>query len=380
MTPPADQPPSSSTPTRRAVFALFGVIAWLVIVFIWNLRATETAGLARIVAVASATLLALAFTFRPQLRKAAFTIWVLAFVVTAFCYPNAFLTWGDFNVKTLIVPLIQLIMLGMGATLTLADFTRVIKMPRAVLIGMFLQFSIMPLLGLTLANAFGFEAAVAAGVILIGSCPGGVASNLMTYLSKGNVALSVTMTACSTLVAPIMTPFLMKIFAGTLVEIVFMDFVISILKIVIVPIAIGLIVNTVLRKLNARGAWLDRYLSLIAMFGICLIIGIIIGDSRDKLLTIGLALVAVSIVHNLAGYLLGYYGARLAKLDESSCRTVAIEVGLQNGGMATALAINVVKDPLTALAPAIFGPWMNISGSMLASWWGARPPKDKGDN
>ena len=377
MTHPADQPPTSSTPTRLTAFTLLGAIAWLIIVFVWNLQATQTAGIARIVAVVSVTLLAFAITLRPQLRKAAFTVWVMAFVVTAFCYPNAFLTWGDFNVKTLIVPLIQLIMFGMGATLTLADFTRVIKMPRAVLIGMFLQFSIMPLLGVTLAKAFGFEAAVAAGIILIGSCPGGVASNLMTYLSKGNVALSVTMTACSTLVAPIMTPFLMKIFAGTLVDIVFMDFVISILKIVIAPIGIGLIVNSVLKKFDARGAWLDRSLSLIAMFGICLIIGIIIGDSRDKLLTIGLALVIVSIAHNLAGYLLGYYGARLAKLDESSCRTVAIEVGLQNGGMATALAINVIKDPLTALAPAIFGPWMNISGSMLASWWGARPPKDK---
>ena len=377
MTNPADQPSQPFSPSNRARYSLLGVIAWLVLVFIWNLRATETADWARITAVASAALLALTVTLHPPLRKAAFTVWVLAFVVTAFCYPNAFLTWGDFNVKTLIVPLIQLIMFGMGATLTLADFTRVIKMPRAVLIGMFLQFSIMPVLGLTLATAFGFEAAVAAGILLIGSCPGGVASNLMTYLSKGNVALSVTMTACSTLVAPIMTPFLMKLFAGTLVEIVFMDFVISILKIVIAPIGIGLIVNSILRKLNLRGAWLDRGLSFIAMFGICLIIGIIIGDSRDKLLTIGIALVTVSILHNLAGYVLGYYGARLAKLDECSCRTVAIEVGLQNGGMATALAINVIKDPLTALAPAIFGPWMNISGSMLASWWGARPPQDK---
>lgn len=377
MSPPLDSPTPSPPPSGRRAPFVREAIVWMAIILGWNLMATETAALARGAAVFSATLIALGVTWTPRLRKAAFTVWVLAFVVTAFCYPNAFLTWGDFNVKTLIVPLIQLIMFGMGATLTLADFTRVVKMPRAVLIGMFLQFSIMPLLGFALAKAFGFEAAVAAGIILIGSCPGGVASNLMTYLSKGNVALSVTMTACSTLVAPLMTPFLMKIFAGTLVEIVFMDFVISILKIVVVPIAIGLIVNSGLKKLNARGAWLDRGLSFIAMFGICLIIGIIIGDSRDKLLTIGLALVAVSIVHNLAGYLLGYFGARLAKLDESSCRTVAIEVGLQNGGMATALAINVIKDPLTALAPAIFGPWMNISGSMLASWWGARPPKDK---
>jgi BASS family bile acid:Na+ symporter len=232
----------------------------------------------------------------------------------------------------------------------------------------------MPFLGFFLAKAFSFEPSIAVGVILIGSCPGGVASNVMTFLSRGNVALSVTMTACSTLVAPLMTPLLMSLLAGTLVEIVFIDWVINILKIIIIPIAFGLTVNSVLRALNLRGAWMDRCLSLIAMAGICFIIGIIIADSRDKLLTIGIALVAASILHNAAGYLLGYFGARLAKLDESSCRTVAIEVGLQNGGMATALAINTLKDPLAALAPAIFGPWMNISGSVLASWWGARPP------
>ncbi|QDV41130.1 Sodium Bile acid symporter family protein [Stieleria neptunia] len=312
-------------------------------------------------------------TVQAGLRKAAFTVCVLACVLIAFCYPPVFIRWGNFELKTLIVPLIQLIMFGMGATLTLSDFTRILKMPRAVLIGIVLQFSIMPLLGFSLAMAFGFEPAVAAGVILIGSCPGGVASNVMTYLSKGNVALSVTMTACSTLLAPVLTPLLMYLLAGTLVEIVFLDWVINITKIIIVPIAFGLIANSILRALNRRGRWIDRVLSLIAMAGICFIVGIIIAGSRDKLLTIGLALVAASVLHNAAGYVLGFYGARLAKLDESSCRTVAIEVGLQNGGMATALAINTLKDPLAALAPAIFGPWMNISGSMLASWWGARP-------
>ncbi|MCL4117303.1 UNVERIFIED_CONTAM: hypothetical protein GTU68_002447 [Idotea baltica] len=268
-------------------------------------------------------------------------------------------------------------MFGMGATLAVSDFTRVLKMPWAVLIGIFLQFLIMPLLGYGLAMAFGFEPGVAAGVILIGSCPGGVASNVMTYLSKGNVALSVTMTACSTLIAPIMTPLLMSMLAGELVEIVFLDWVINITKIILVPIAIGLIFNTILTAMKRRGEWIDRYLSLLAMAGICLIVGIIIAGSRDKLLTIGIALVAASVLHNTAGYVLGYFGARLARLDESSCRTVALEVGLQNGGMATALAINTLKSPLAALGPAIFGPWMNISGSMLASWWSARPPKDE---
>jgi BASS family bile acid:Na+ symporter len=358
----------------KTIVAILCVCGWLLVIIAWNVYATDTRVLAKAVAVLSAVAFAFAITVQARLRKLAFTAWVTTCVLAAFCFPTVFSRWGDFELKTLIVPLIQLIMFGMGATLAIADFTRVLKMPRAVFIGILLQFSIMPLLGFSLAMAFGFEPSVAAGVILFGSCPGGVASNVMTYLSKGNVALSVTMTACSTLIAPIMTPLLMYMLAGTLVEIVFIDWVINIVKIIIVPISLGLIFNSILRALNRRGEWIDRCLSLIAIAGICFIIGIIIADSRDKLLTNGVALVAASILHNAAGYLLGYFGARLARLDESSCRTVSIEVGLQNGGMATALAINTLKDPLVALAPAIFGPWMNISGSMLASWWAARPP------
>jgi bile acid:Na+ symporter, BASS family len=336
--------------------------------------ASDREYLANAVAASTAIVFSAFATFHSRLKSMAFTAWVLAFVIVAFLYPQLFIRWGNYELKGVIVPLIQLIMFGMGATLTIADFSRVLKMPRAVLIGLFLQFSIMPLLGYVLAMAFNFEPAVAAGVILVGSCPGGVASNVMTYIAKGNVALSVTMTACSTLVAPIMTPLFMQLFAGKLVDIVFLDWVIDIAKTIIIPITVGLIFNSVLQAINRRGNWIDRYLSLTAMAGICFIIGIIIANSRDKLLTIGVALVVASILHNMAGYLLGYYGARLTRLDESTCRTVAIEVGLQNGGMATALAINTLKDPLAALAPAIFGPWMNVSGSILASWWGSRPP------
>ena len=368
----------SGTATKTLV-AILCICAWLLVILVWNVYATDTGFMAKTVAVLSAVAFACVTTVQARLRTIAFTAWVMTCVLTAFCFPPVFTRWGNFELKTLIVPLIQLIMFGMGATLAISDFTRVLKLPWAVFIGIFLQFSIMPLLGFSLAMAFGFEPSVAAGVILIGSCPGGVASNVMTYLSKGNVALSVTMTACSTLIAPVMTPLLMYLLAGTLVEIVFIDWVINIMRIIIVPISIGLIFNSILRVLNRRGQWIDRCLSLIAMAGICFIIGIIIADSRDKLLTIGIALVAASILHNTAGYFLGYFGARLAQLDESSCRTVAIEVGLQNGGMATALAINTLKDPLAALAPAIFGPWMNISGSMLAGWWATRLPTNEAE-
>ena len=306
-------------------------------------------------------------------RGLAFSLWVGAFVVAAMFYPETFRRWGDFELKTLIVPLIQLIMFGMGTMLNLGDFARVMRMPRAVLIGIALQFGVMPLSGAALAAAFGFRGEIAAGVVLIGSCPGGVASNVMTYLSRGNVALSVTMTACSTLVSPLLTPLMMRLLAGQYIEIDFLQMMVTILQIIIVPITAGLVANALLRRFGLRGPWLDRLLSLIAMAGICYIIAIITALSRDQLLAVGLALIAAAVLHNAAGYLLGYWGARLAGLGESSRRTVAIEVGLQNGGMASGLAINVLGSSDAALASAVFGPWMNISGSLLASWWRGRP-------
>jgi BASS family bile acid:Na+ symporter len=326
-------------------------------------------------------------------------------------------------------------MFGMGTTLSAVDFGRVIKMPWPVLVGFVLQFSVMPLTGLVLARAFGFEAEIAAGVVLIGSCPGGVASNLMTYLAGGNVALSVTMTSCSTLVSPLMTPFLMDKLAGQFIEIEFLKMMFGIINMIIVPIVAGLIANRILYSrhkafslgrvlaligvasiLLAAGVglfapaaiftygnaslqkdgfvvglsligvvalaklvigvwlkgpqnWMDKALPIVSMAGICYIIAIITARSRDDLMTVGAYLIAVAIIHNFVGYVLGYWFARAARLDESSCRTVAFEVGMQNGGMASGLAMNVLKSAPAALAPAIFGPWMNVSGSVLATWW-----------
>ncbi len=301
-----------------------------------------------------------------------FSLWVGAFVAAAMFFPAPFRSLGTFELKRLIVPLIQIIMFGMGTMLCLADFARVLQMPRAVMIGMVLQFSVMPLAGAGLAAAFGFPPEVAAGVVLIGSCPGGVASNVMTYLARGNVALSVTMTACSTLVSPVMTPLMMKLLAGRYIPIDVVAMMLNILQIVIVPIAAGLIANRILRALKLRGDWLDRLLSLVAMAAICVIIAIITALSRDQLLQVGFALIGAAVLHNGLGYSLGYGGASLAGLGESERRTVAIEVGLQNGGMASALAVNVLQSTDAALAPAVFGPWMNVSGSALASWWRER--------
>ena len=322
-------------------------------------------------AIAALALLAISCQGYPSLKVFTFTFWVLTATVAALFYPQAFLSWGGFELSRLNVPLIQFIMFGMGASLSFSDFARALKMPKAVLIGMFMQFTIMPLAGWGVATAFGFDPEVAAGVILIGSCSGGVASNVMVYLARGNVALSVTMTACSTLMAPLMTPLAMKILAGRLIPIPFVDMMISIINLVIVPIGAGLIVNKLLRD---RCRWLDRLLPVVSMAAICFIIAIIAANSRDKLLTVGFALIGAAIIHNSIGYVLGYLGARAVGLSETDSRTVAFEVGMQNGGMAVGLASNVLKSSDAALGPAIFGTWMNISGSTLASWWRERTP------
>jgi BASS family bile acid:Na+ symporter len=226
---------------------------------------------------------------------------------------------------------------------------------------------------------------VAAGIVLIGSCPGGVASNVMAFLAGGNVALSVTMTACSTLIAPIMTPTMTQFLAGTYVEVKFVAMMVAIFKMIIVPIVGGLIVNALLTRagrahpgLRRTSEFIMKGLPYLSMFSICFIIAIITALSREALLAGGfvIAIIFAAVLHNFAGYLLGYWGARLCRLNETDSRTVAIEVGLQNGGMASGLAIDVLKSDLAAIPPAIFGPWMNMSGASLASWWAARPPKD----
>jgi bile acid:Na+ symporter, BASS family len=304
----------------------------------------------------------------------AFVFWVFVAVTIAMSYPEALRSWGDFNTTRLIVPLVQIIMLGMGATLTPEDFLRAFRMPKAVVVGIVLQFTVMPLLGASIAFGFGFTAEVAAGVILIGACPAGVASNVINYLAKNNLALSVTMTACSTLVAPVMTPLAMKLLAGQYVPVAFGEMLVSIMKMIILPIVGGLILN---RVMGSYARWLRRLLPAISMAAICMVIAVITAHSREQLLTVGVALTFAAMIHNVFGYFFGYWGARMLGLNEVDARTVSVEVGMQNGGMASGLAVNVLRSTDAALAPAIFGPWMNISGSLLASWWGNWSPADR---
>lgn len=359
--------PKKFDPTGIIVTIALVILAAAVILFIMG-----RGGDAGLPLVGGIVLLALTGLVSEKLKGNQFTFWVFAFLAAAMYYPVIFTNWG-FNTSVLTNPLLQLIMFGMGTKLSPGDFARELRKPKGVMIGTVLVYTIMPLAGVALAKLFRFSPAVGAGVILIGACPGGAASNVMAYLANGNLALSVTITTFATLISPIVTPFLMKLFAGALIDIVILDMMISIFKLIILPIVAGVIVNRLIRN---RKAILDRVLPKFSMLAILFFVTIVVAHNRDRLIAVGLALVAVAIIHNLIGYVLGYWSARAIGLPERDCRTICIEVGLKNGGMGMGLALDALKSADAALAPIIFGKWMNISGSALANYWRQRPVEE----
>jgi bile acid:Na+ symporter, BASS family len=321
-------------------------------------------------------LLAVAIRRYELLKGYSFTIMIFAAVSLSMYYPQYFVSVGDFKFSKLIVPLMQIIMFGMGTGLSISDFVGVVKMPRGVIAGVMCHYIIMPLVAFAITRIFQFPDEVSAGIILIGSCPNGLASNVMTYLARANLALSVTLTAISTFIAPFVTPLFMQLLAGQYVEINFWGMVWDITKIVIIPVTAGLIFN---RFLHGRFKILDDIMPTISMIGIGLIIVVITAAGRDALLVVGgLLIVAVSL-HNMSGYFLGYWSARLLRMQEKDCRTIAIEVGLQNAGLGSSLALAMGKLATVGLAPAVFAPIMNVTGSSLALWWRARPLADSGE-
>ncbi len=319
--------------------------------------------------------LAIAFAIRSHhfLKGFSFTVLIFAAVSAAMYYPSLFTEIGGFNLKGLIVPLLMIIMFGMGTSMSISDFKGVIKMPKGVLIGILCQFTIMPIIGYGLAYLSGLPPEIAAGIILVGCSPSGLASNVMSYISKANLALSLTLTAVATLLSPILTPFLMKLLANQLVPIDFVSMLFSILKMVILPIIAGLMFN---RFFHGKFPWLDKAMPVISMAGIAIIITVITAAGRDSLLTIGLTLIGVVLIHNSFGYLLGYNICRLSGMDQRSSRTIAFEVGMQNAGLASGIALEMGRVATMGLAPAVFGPMMNITGSSLATWWRGKPTKE----
>jgi BASS family bile acid:Na+ symporter len=232
---------------------------------------------------------------------------------------------------------------------------------------------IMPLLGFGLTKLFDFPAEIAAGMVLIGCSPSGLASNVMAMLAKANLALSICITTMATLLAPILTPLLMKTLGGELIEIKFLSMVWDMTKIVILPVVLGVLANKFFPVLMAK---IKNVLPYFSMVGIGFIIIIVTASGQKSLETVGGLLLLAVLIHNVGGYLLGYFSAKLLKLKEKDARAIALEVGMQNGGLASALANEMGKLATVGLASAIFGPMMNISGSLLASWWGSKKTAD----
>jgi BASS family bile acid:Na+ symporter len=321
-------------------------------------------------------LVAIGFRGFELLKGYSFTVMIFAAVSLAMYYPQYFIYIGDFKLSRLIVPLMQIIMFGMGTGLSINDFARVVKMPKGVVAGVCCHYLIMPMVAFTITKIFTFPDEVAAGIILIGSCPNGLASNVMTYLARANLALSVTLTAISTFIAPFVTPFFMQLLAGQYVEINFWKMVWDITQIVILPVTAGLIFNFFL---HGKFKILDDIMPVVSMLGIGMIIVVITAAGRNDLLVVGPLLVVAVMIHNFSGYFLGYWSGRLLRMSEKDCRTIAIEVGLQNAGLGSSLALAMNKLSTVGLAAAIFAPVMNISGSSLALWWRARPlPEQQG--
>lgn len=387
--------------------------------------------------VALLVALAIGLRFTKEFRGYQFTAWILVAVAAAMIYPARFLHVGGFDMRSpwLILTVVQLVMFGMGTQMSLRDFAGVVQAPRGVLVGVICRFTVMPLVGFALIKIFHFEPEIAAGVILIGSCSSGLASNVMAYLAQSNLALSVTITAVTTVAAVIFTPLWMKLLAGTLVEVKPLAMMLEIIKIVVIPIGAAML-HDYLKFASPRGrrivlgiaivgaAWLgflifggwnwlqtvvpasgltavsiggfllgavlfgvlyhqltlqfpqlDKRIPVLSMAGIIYFTAVTTAAGRDNLLHVGILLFLVAAIHNTAGYVLGYWLARAAGLDKNSARSVAFEVGIQNGGMVSGIAGSLGKLGTMGLAAAIFSPWMNVSGSVLANHWRKRPVK-----
>ncbi len=291
-----------------------------------------------------------------------FVLWVLLFSVLAWFFPEPFQA-----LKGGIVPGLGLIMFGMGMSLLPEDFLRVLKEPRAVGCGLVGQFLIMPVVAWGIAHLFGLPDAIQLGFIILGCCPGGTASNVIVYLARGNVALSVTMTACSTVAAVVMTPLLIKLLGSRVVPVEAFPLFKSVVSIVLLPVGAGLAMHLLLGK---RAERVNAIFPAISVTVIVLVVAAIVGLSHDSLPEVGLLLAVAVLFHNTLGLGLGYGLARLAGLSKENCRTIAIEVGMQNSGLGVALATkHFALTPTAALPSGLFSVVHNLTGSLLASYW-----------
>jgi BASS family bile acid:Na+ symporter len=297
-----------------------------------------------------------------------FPLWALLLSLLAYATPATFIPIGPW-----VSTLLMLIMFGMGVHLKLDDFRRVLSRPAPVAAGIFLHYLLMPLAAWLLAMLFRMPPDLAAGMVLVGSVASGTASNVMIYLAKGDVALSVTISAISTLVGVFATPLLTRLYVDADIQVDVMGMLLSILQIVVIPIALGLVVHHLFPGLVKR---LEPVLPAFSMLCILAIISAVVAGSAGNIATVGPVVILAVILHNAIGLLGGYWGGRLFGFDESTCRTLAIEVGMQNSGLAAALG-KIYFSPLAALPGALFSVWHNLSGSLLAGYWSGKPTGKK---
>ena len=303
-----------------------------------------------------------------QFVQKTFALWVMLFAGIAMCVPEVFI-W----LKSYITWMLGIIMFGMGMTMTLADFKGVLQSPKAVCIGVIAQFVLMPSLAYLLCQLFQLPAEIAVGVILVGCCPGGTASNVITYMAKGNIALSVACTSVATLLAPILTPSIFYLLASQWLKIDATSMFVSILQVVLFPIILGLITRALFKQ---KVEQYIQVLPLVSVLAIVAIVAAIIAGSQAAILQSGALILAVVILHNGLGYLLGFWASRCFKLAYADCKAVSIEVGMQNSGLGVALAaVHFAASPITAVPSAIFSLWHNVSGPALATYWAAKTEK-----
>lgn len=383
-------------------------------------------------------LLAIGIMGVQKMKKYTYTCWILAAVALAMFYPEYLKTAGSFQLKLLIVPFVQITMFGMGSQMSFEDFKGVLKMPQGVLIGIFCHFLVMPFAGFALAHLFNFPTEIAAGVILIGCVSSAMASNVMSYISGANLALAITIGAFSTIISPFATPFLMKTLAGQFIQVNVLEMMVDIINMVIIPIVAGFIFNlfyyakesrrnvviqlvsfaaiiaftNLVLMISSKTGFdgfirsfsksilffyflpmilarvlkyllkdnrplIEKSFAFMAMLGIVVNTTIITASGRDNLLEVGGLLIISCLIHNLTGLSLGYTVAWLFKMPEKDRRTIAFEVGMQNGGIATGLALEMGKVATVGLASTIIGPLQNVTGSALANYFRSRPVADK---
>jgi len=295
-----------------------------------------------------------------------FPLWAILLSVLAFFSPEYFS-----GLKPAIIPLLTVVMFGMGMTLTWSNFKEVIRTPGIIFTGVMLQYTIMPFSAFLISLLLGLPIEYTAGMVLVGSSAGGTASNVICYLAKGNVALSITLTMTSTLVAVIATPTLSLLFLNQFIDVPFLDMLYSILQIIIAPVIIGTTLNSLF---GSKLKKISSVFPFISTIGIIIIIAIIAGLNQPRIKDIGFLIILAVILHNITGLLCGYWVPKFLGYSERTCRTLSIEVGMQNSGLSVALAIKFFS--LSAAIPgAIFSIWHNLSGSFLAAYWSEKNNK-----